>query len=241
MLTTSYVGDAESWRRLGLDGEWTKLLVTGGEHPRLGRNEFTTRLLSIRRGAGAYFRPFSCSLAVLWPYRTSLWSRAVFSGGTYRSAGRPWYEWHQLTTDRYCTQFSIVLAEVATHNHFVLDRGGNVFNQTAPIIKLSDTADEDQHLSLLAYLNSSTACMWLRQQCPPKGGSGVGRGIQDEPWEQRKQFNSTNVGLLPLTSFPGASGIARAIVDPGPGGKISSPPGPSHDLSRRTVAPFVRS
>ena len=37
---------------------------------------------------------------------------------------------------RYRIPLSIVFAEVATHNHFVLDRGGKVFKQTAPVIKL---------------------------------------------------------------------------------------------------------
>ena len=34
---------------------------------------------------------------------------------------------------------SIAFAFVATHNHFVLDRGGKVFKQSAPVIKLPPT------------------------------------------------------------------------------------------------------
>ena len=34
------------------------------------------------------------------------------------------------------TPLSITFGEVATHNHFVLDRGGKVFKRTAPVIKL---------------------------------------------------------------------------------------------------------
>ena len=41
---------------------------------------------------------------------------------------------------------------VATHNHFVLDRGGKVFKQTAPVIKLPEGATEDEHLALLGIL-----------------------------------------------------------------------------------------
>ena len=33
------------------------------------------------------------------------------------------------TSDKLRTPLSIVFAEVATHNHFVLDRGGKVFNR----------------------------------------------------------------------------------------------------------------
>ena len=73
---------------------------------------------------------------------------------------------------------------VATHNHFVLDRGGKVFNRTAPIIKLPADATEDDHLALLGLLNSSTACFWMKQVFHGKGSSGIGRGVYDEAWEK---------------------------------------------------------
>ena len=63
------------------------------------------------------------------------------------------------------TPLSIVFAFVATHNHFVLDRGGKVFNRSAPVIKLPPNATEDDHLALLGLLNSSTACFWMKQVC----------------------------------------------------------------------------
>ena len=59
---------------------------------------------------------------------------------------------------------SIAFAFVATHNHFVLDRDGKIFKQTAPVVKLTRTsATEDDHLALLGYLNSSAACFWMKQ------------------------------------------------------------------------------
>ena len=64
---------------------------------------------------------------------------------------------------------------MATHNHFVLDRGGKVFKQSAPVIKLPEEATEDDHLALLGVLNSSTACFWLKQVSHNKGSSGIGR------------------------------------------------------------------
>ena len=66
-------------------------------------------------------------------------------------------------TIRLRTPLSITFAFVATHNHFVLDRGGKVFKQSAPIIKLPADATEDDHLALLGLLNSSTACFWMKQ------------------------------------------------------------------------------
>src|SRR2546423_5332725 len=99
---------------------------------------------------------------------------------------------------RYRTPISITFAFVATHNHFVLDRGGKVFNRTAPVIKLPASATEDDHLALLGLLNSSVGCFWLRQTCFPKGGSGINCGIKDESWEQRFAFNGTNIADFPL-------------------------------------------
>ena len=81
---------------------------------------------------------------------------------------RHWYEWHQLSEDRR-HPLSIAFAFVATHNHFVLDRGGKVFNRSAPVIKLPEGATEDDHLALLGVLNSSTACFWLKQNSHDKG------------------------------------------------------------------------
>ena len=63
-------------------------------------------------------------------------------------------------------------AFVATHNHFVLDRGGKVFKRSAPVIKLPKGATEDDHLALLGVLNSSTACFWLKQNSHDKGSTG---------------------------------------------------------------------
>ena len=63
----------------------------------------------------------------------------------------------RLTSEKLRTPLSIVFAFVATHNHFVLDRGGKVFKQSAPVIKLPPGATEDDHLALLGLLNSSTA------------------------------------------------------------------------------------
>ena len=67
---------------------------------------------------------------------------------------------------------------MATHNHFVLDRGGKVFNRSAPVIKLPESATEDDHLALLGVLNSSTACFWLKQVSQNKGNGGIGGGME---------------------------------------------------------------
>jgi hypothetical protein len=90
------------------------------------------------------------------------------------------------------------MAFVATHNHFVLDRGGKVFNRSAPVIKLPEGAGEDDHLALLGVLNSSTACFWLKQVSQNKGNGGIGGGIGDEAWEPRYEFTGTKLEEFPL-------------------------------------------
>ena len=114
--------------------------------------------------------------AFMWPCRTVLYDRKVFGGQNYREAGKPWYEYGQIPADRFNTPLSIVFAEVASHNHFILDRGGKIFKQTAPIIKLRGDATETDHIALLGLLNSSVACFYMKQVSHQKqmtGGDGV--------------------------------------------------------------------
>jgi hypothetical protein len=142
------------------------------------------------------------SLQGMWPWRTPAWERRTFNKTSYREEGRPYYEWHQISLRRHRTPFAITWGEVTSHNHFVLGRAGCVFNRTAPIIKLADAATEDEHLALLAVLNSSTACFWLKQVCQDKGVGGIGGGIGDEAWEPRYAFNGTNLKDVPLPRLP---------------------------------------
>lgn len=133
----------------------------------------------------------------LWPHRTGLWLRREL-GGNHRDLGLTWYEWSRFIGGRYRTPLSITFAEVATHNHFVLDRGGKVFKQTAPVIKLPPDASVDDHLAILGPLNSSTGCFWMRQVAHLKGGGGIGRGLTVETWEHRHQFDGTKLLQFPL-------------------------------------------
>jgi hypothetical protein len=133
----------------------------------------------------------------LWPFRATLQKRVAY-GQTQLERGLFWFEYSMFFRKRFRSPLSLAFAEVTSHNHFVFDRGGKVFKQTAPIIKLPDSASEDDHLALLGILNSSTACFWLKQVCQVKGGSGIGRGIQDEKWEDRFAFNATRLEQFPL-------------------------------------------
>ncbi|MFC3574826.1 BREX-2 system adenine-specific DNA-methyltransferase PglX [Streptomyces yaanensis] len=142
-------------------------------------------------------------LQYMWPARTTISRNVMFGGKTKVEAGLRWTEYGRLTSSKLRTQFTITFGEVATHNHFTLDRGGKVFKQTAPVIKLSKEASEERHIQLLGILNSSTAALWLKMACHSKGSEGYQSGIKTEMWERFYQFNSSNIERLPLPDrFP---------------------------------------
>jgi hypothetical protein len=116
-----------------------------------------------------------------------------------------------LFEDRLSSPMTILFPLVATHNHFVLHRGGAyIFDHSTPIIKLPPDATEDDHLALLGYLNSSTACFWMKQVSHDKAGSGIGRGIQPEDWMNRFEFDSTKLSSIPIPSDRPTE-LARAL------------------------------
>ncbi|WP_127508171.1 BREX-2 system adenine-specific DNA-methyltransferase PglX [Actinoplanes solisilvae] len=139
----------------------------------------------------------------LWRTRRSLETQLDF-GQTKVERGLRWFDHSMFFPQRFRRPLSIAFASVATHNHFVLDRGGKVFKQSAPVIKLPEGAAEDDHLALLGVLNSSTACFWLKQQSQAKGGadntSGGGNRWSAEPWVERYDFTGTTLQEFPLPS-----------------------------------------
>jgi hypothetical protein len=124
--------------------------------------------------------------------------------------GYRWYEFQELYTAKLASPLTITFAFVATHNHFVLDRGGKVFNRTAPVIKLPASASEDDYLALLGLLNSSTGCFWIKQVCTNKGNGGIGGGIGDEGWEPRYEHDGTKLQQFPLAE-PYPTDLARRL------------------------------
>ncbi|WP_176946745.1 BREX-2 system adenine-specific DNA-methyltransferase PglX [Lentzea fradiae] len=133
---------------------------------------------------------------LLWPNRTILRERSAY-GQTQLERGLKWYEYSMFFWRRY-GGLTISFACVATHNHFILDRGGKVFNRHAPVIKLPEGASEDVHLALLGVLNSSMACFWLKQVCHGKGNGGVNEGYRGDDWEEFYEFTGTKLQEFPL-------------------------------------------
>lgn len=142
------------------------------------------------------------ALHILWPYRTSLRSRPTFSGASYAESGRAWYQWHQLPSDTLDYTRLIAFASVATHNHFVIDRGGHAFKQSAPILVPKGEVDDDRLVAFIGFLNSSIVCFQLKQYCHNKGSTVDTAGARQRtaPFEDFFDFNATSVGRLGLPS-----------------------------------------
>ena len=100
-------------------------------------------------------------------------------GGTYRTAGRAWYDYHQFPKERARTPLSLAFAFLSTHNHFVFDKGGKVFKRSAPIIKLRSDASEEEFLGLLGLLNSSCALLLV------EASHGTEGWWRHWPWHSR--------------------------------------------------------
>ena len=217
---------ARTFERINAEASYTRRLVIGDE----------VRDLNFADEGSVAFHPYDQKRNLvqldtlpnlsrwLWPCRTELGNRATFSGGTYFRDGRAWWEWHQIPKDKDAHEWTIALGEVATHNHFTLDRGINVFNRTAPVIKLPAKASEEEHLEVLGLLNSSTACIWLKMMCHNKGEGGGARveagyaAMGSEAWKNHFAFNGSNVEKFPLpavyptTLASALEGLARQLA-----------------------------
>jgi hypothetical protein len=134
-----------------------------------------------------------------WNYRTIL-KRGIYFGKTKEARQMNWRELAILVKDKLQNPLSISFAFVATHNHFVFDRGGKVFKQTAPVIKLPTGRTEDDHLAILGLLNSSTGCFWMKQVFFNRGTGGIGGGIASEDWERFFEHDGTKLQQFPMSA-----------------------------------------
>lgn len=135
----------------------------------------------------------------LWRYRRQLSNRIAY-GKSQLERGLEWWEYSMFFANRFRTSFSIVFAFVATHNHFVLDHGGKVFKQSAPVIKLPEGAGENEHLGLVGLLNTSVACFWMKQVFHNKGSTIDHKGARQTtiPFENFWEFDGTKLQQFPL-------------------------------------------
>ncbi|ACV36643.1 BREX-2 system adenine-specific DNA-methyltransferase PglX [Accumulibacter sp.] len=152
-------------------------------------------------------KSFQASLAPeiyrwLWPLKTGLSNRIWFKK-TQLQRGYEWFAYGHISAEKFNTPLTITFAFYATHNHFVLDRGGRVFNRTAPVIKLRAAASEGEHLGLLGLLNSSVACFWLKQVAQNRGSTVDGKGARQrtDPFEDFYEIGAGIAAKLPLVTL----------------------------------------
>ncbi len=165
----------------------------------------------------------------LWSGRTSISKRKRF-GTPMLERGLKWWEWQELYVAKLRTTLTITFAFVGTHNHFVLDRGGKVFKQSAPVIKLPEGASEEEHLDLVGVLNSSTACFWMKQVFHNKGDSTDKAGARVsgvEAWVDSYEFDGTKLQafplppLLPRATATSLDQAARQLADSAPSAVVA--------------------
>jgi hypothetical protein len=136
----------------------------------------------------------------LWPWRRRLEERIVSGSTSMKAAKKEWFDLRRLSRSKHQTPLAISFSFVATHNHYVLSRGGMLFNRSAPIIKLRKEATLEEHQSLLGYLNSSIVAFWCRLVMFPKGGDQVGEGarLSKTPWQDRLEYAGNLLQQLPV-------------------------------------------
>lgn len=136
-----------------------------------------------------------------WPAYAVLSKRKRF-GTPMVERGLTWYEYQELYVNKLRTPLAITFASVSTHNHFTLERGGKVFKQSAPVIKLPAAATEMDYLGLLGLLNSSLACFWMKQVFHNKGSTVDQHGARQrtEPFEDFYDLASTGLKDFPLST-----------------------------------------
>jgi hypothetical protein len=149
---------------------------------------------------------FPGHLRRLWPQRTTLRSRRVFGGQSFAEAGRPWHAWHQVTDMSGTHPWSIVYSRVGTSPHFAILRERITALQSAPVVKLPDTASHSEHYGLAGALNSSVASFYLKQYSHSKGAPSAGQLRADEPWGHIYEFTGTRLAEVPL---PGRLPVER--------------------------------
>jgi len=195
-----FMAPAQVWRRQNAEAErvvdvltgsdvrdWTATATSSAFFPR----DQDLGLVNIQDLPGHHRR--------LWPFRTLLGNRPDVSGRIFFASNRPWYDWHTISGHPCGTTPRIVFAWVATHPHFAALESAAAL-PSAPIVELLPGASDVDRAVLMATLNSSTVCFWLKQVSHSKGISSIHRttGNRGEPWEITYEFTPGRVRELPL-------------------------------------------
>ncbi|MFC5953566.1 BREX-2 system adenine-specific DNA-methyltransferase PglX [Streptomyces pratens] len=149
----------------------------------------------------------------LWMMRQVL--RAVPGARESSRAGAgPWWAWKHWSRGAHRGPV-LTFASVATHNRFALEHGGRVLSRSAPALRLSPAADEDEHIALLGVLNSSTVGFWLKQTSSAVGADGPAVSPPGKEWARAYRFTPASLSKLPLPTGapPGRARELHALAE----------------------------
>ncbi|MFE2164540.1 BREX-2 system adenine-specific DNA-methyltransferase PglX [Streptomyces sp. NPDC059447] len=192
----AYMIGSAAARRLGVPSEHVRQFYGGS----------SVRDWSLCNGTGTIFPYVDGSRSahidepterLLWRSRVHLRMRKALSG-TQEEQGLTWFEFSSFNPHRYWSPYLLTFSFVATHNQVSLRRDQSGFIRTAPVIRLRESASEQDYLALLGLLNSSTACFWLKMVSHGKGNGGVNEGLRGEKWEEFYEFTGTKLQEFPL-------------------------------------------
>jgi hypothetical protein len=203
-LDDAFLSDSLTLRRVGIPEAFIRDYITG---------DVVRNWIAAPREAA--FAPYDEKFRLMplapnepwgrWLWRNRINLRNVSSFEETREAeGQSWWSWYRWIAEKYRQPLSITFASVATHNHFVFDRGGRVFNRHAPVIKLKPDTSEEVHVQLAGVLNSSAACFLLKQVCFPKDGQAL-------EWHERFEFDGTKIGKVSIPAHQ-PSQLPTALV-----------------------------
>jgi hypothetical protein len=188
-----------SFRRTGAEGRPLIPVITGSEvRDWQVRAELDGAIFAETGERALDIASFPRHLHRLWPYRTVLELRRNYSGRSYLEDGRRWYGWHHITETPRAHPWSLIFPWVSTHNHFAVLRERAAPLNSAPVIRLPDTASDSDVIQLAALLNSSLACFWLKHYSNSKGQPRTDQTGTGEPWTLFYEFTGTRLGDFPL-------------------------------------------
>ncbi|MBN1209234.1 MAG: BREX-2 system adenine-specific DNA-methyltransferase PglX [Myxococcaceae bacterium] len=159
--------------RLGLEPEVLRPLVLGESLRHWAAPVSAVALAPYRDDSPEPLRPGASTKwgRYLWPYRLVLAQRPRIGS----VASGDWWSWSGWRVRP--SSLALSCPRIASHNHFAAMSTDKLAGRSVLTIQLRESAEEEELLLLLAYLNSSVACFWLKQHLfrrtlPSKAGDG---------------------------------------------------------------------
>ncbi len=179
-VTAAALSSMMSWETIVRDWSTTPESTRSSSHTTTTDTSCLRSDLSVRRSAGSGRLEGASREPSMASARTSGERDARGMSG-----------WMSLRQRSSKTPLSIAFAYVATHNHFVLDRGRQGLQQSAPVIKLPAEATEDEHLQLLGLAQLVRGLLLDEAGLPQQGKTSTWRGIA-----RRRSIGTTSMSSM---------------------------------------------